>query len=124
MNYCYYYFSFFFESELYTKKCNYWRYGDQTCSCHGIPLDDEFGQPIKRASCSVTGDDLEKSDLDENSVKIGEHTVLFMPSFQNYVKLERVAQPVDLIVIERTNLGSVNEGKFEAPITPKHPGAV
>ncbi|KAI8544131.1 hypothetical protein RHMOL_Rhmol08G0271800 [Rhododendron molle] len=82
----------------------------QTCSCHGIPLDDEFGQPIKRASCSVTGDDLEKSDLDENSVKIGEHTVLFLPSFQNRVKLERVSQPVDLIVIERTNLGSVNEG--------------
>ncbi|XP_058226553.1 uncharacterized protein LOC131335281 isoform X2 [Rhododendron vialii] len=81
----------------------------QTCSCHGIPLDDEFGQPIKRASCSVTGDDLEKSDLDENSVKIGEHTVLFLPSFQNCVKLERVAQPVDLIVIERTKLGSVNE---------------
>ncbi|KAE9467646.1 hypothetical protein C3L33_00436, partial [Rhododendron williamsianum] len=83
---------------------------DQTCSCHGIPLDDEFGQPIKRASCSVTGDDLDKSDLDENSVKIGEQTVLFLPSFQNCVKLERVAQPVDLIVIERTNLGSVNEG--------------
>ncbi|KAF7135593.1 hypothetical protein RHSIM_Rhsim08G0200200 [Rhododendron simsii] len=82
----------------------------QTCSCHGIPLDDEFGQPIKQASCPVTGDDLEKTDLDENSVKIGEHTVLFLHSFQNCVRLERVAQPVDLIVIERTNLGSVSEG--------------
>ncbi|KAH7866716.1 hypothetical protein Vadar_023986 [Vaccinium darrowii] len=81
----------------------------QTCRCHGISLDDAFGQQIKR-SCPVTGNDLETSDLDKNSVKVGEHTVLFLPSFQCCEKLQRVAQPVDLIVIERTNLGSLSEG--------------
>ncbi|KAH7865702.1 hypothetical protein Vadar_010077 [Vaccinium darrowii] len=81
----------------------------QTCRCHGIPLDDAFGQQIKRC-CPVTGNDLETSDLDKNSVKVGEHTVLFLPSFQCCEKLQRVAQPVDLIVIERTNLGSLSEG--------------
>lgn len=103
-------FCCFFASKLYTKKCNYWCYGEQTCRCHGIPLDDAFGQQIKRC-CPVTGNDLETSDLDKNSVKVGEHTVLFLPSFQCCEKLQRVAQPVDLIVIERTNLGSLSEGK-------------
>ncbi|KAL7179756.1 hypothetical protein ACSBR1_043040 [Camellia fascicularis] len=82
----------------------------QTCRCHGIPLDDAFGQQTKRSSCPVTGNDLETFNLIENSVKVGEHTILFLPSFQNCVKLQHVSLPVDLNVIERTNLGSLSEG--------------
>ncbi|KAI7986064.1 hypothetical protein LOK49_LG14G01380 [Camellia lanceoleosa] len=81
----------------------------QTCRCHGIPLDDAFGQQTKRSSCPVTGNDLETFSLIENSVKVGEHTILFLPSFQNCVKLQHVSLPVDLNVIERTNLGSLSE---------------
>ncbi|CAL5361713.1 unnamed protein product [Camellia sinensis] len=78
--------------------------------CHGIPLDNAFGQQTKRPSCPVTGNDLETFSLIENSVKVGEHTILFLPSFQNCVKLQHVSLPVDLNVIERTNLGSLSEG--------------
>ncbi|THG16616.1 hypothetical protein TEA_025968 [Camellia sinensis var. sinensis] len=82
----------------------------QTCRCHGIPLDNAFGQQTKRSSCPITGNDLETFSLIENSVKVGEHTILFLPSFQNCVKLQHVSLPVDLNVIERTNLGSLSEG--------------
>ncbi|XAR50419.1 hypothetical protein NMG60_11004739 [Bertholletia excelsa] len=83
----------------------------QTCRCHGIPLRDGFGKQFKRASiCPVTGSDLETSDLIENFVEVGEQMILHLPSFQNCENLERVSLPVDLNIIERTNLGSLSEG--------------
>ncbi|PSR89390.1 Sperm protamine like [Actinidia chinensis var. chinensis] len=83
----------------------------QTCRCHGIPLDDAFGKQNKlSSSCPVEGNDLETCDVIETSVKVGEHTVLFLPSFQHCMKLQQVSMPVDLNVIERINLGSLSEG--------------
>ncbi|GFZ17283.1 hypothetical protein Acr_26g0005530 [Actinidia rufa] len=82
----------------------------QTCRCHGIPLDDAFGKQNKlSSSCPVEGNDLETCDVIETSVTVGEHTVLFLPSFQHCMKLQQVSMPVDLNVIERINLGSLSE---------------
>ncbi|KAH7578484.1 hypothetical protein JRO89_XS01G0387500 [Xanthoceras sorbifolium] len=61
-------------------------------------------------SCPVTGHGLETFGVIENSVKVGENTVLFMPSFQSSLKFQKISSPVDLNVIERTPLGSLNEG--------------
>lgn len=47
----------------------------------------------------------------ENSVKVGEQTILLLPSFPNSMKLKRASLPLDFNVIERTNLGSLSEGK-------------
>ncbi|XP_052180851.1 uncharacterized protein LOC127794028 [Diospyros lotus] len=83
----------------------------QTCRCHGIPLDDGPVKQIKRpSSCPVTGNVLESSDLIENSVKVGEQTILFLPSFKNCAELQHFSLPVALNVIERTSLGSLSEG--------------
>ncbi|WOG99333.1 hypothetical protein DCAR_0518681 [Daucus carota subsp. sativus] len=92
----------------------------QTCRCHGMPLLDihEHG---KKRSCPITCNDLELSDIFDNSVKVGEQTVLFMPSFWCCLKLQQVSSPVDFKVIERTNLGSLSEGVIFGPsyvVTP------
>ncbi|XP_059642736.1 uncharacterized protein LOC132284633 isoform X2 [Cornus florida] len=81
----------------------------QTCRCHGIPLDGATGK-TKRSSCPVTGSDLGMLDLNENSVKVGEQTILFLPSFKSCVKHQQASLPIDFNVIERTNLGSLCEG--------------
>lgn len=75
-----------------------------------MPLDDRHEHQIKR-SCPLTCNDLESLDIFDNSVKVGEQTVLFMPSFWCCLKLQQVSPPVDFKVIERTNLGSLSEGK-------------
>ncbi|XP_059596685.1 uncharacterized protein LOC100242180 isoform X3 [Vitis vinifera] len=82
----------------------------QTCRCHGIPLDDVIGNKIKVPSCWVTGVKLGTYDLIENFVKIGEQTMLFLPSFKSFMKLQQVSSPIDFNIIERTNLGSLSEG--------------
>ncbi|KAH9770372.1 hypothetical protein KPL71_012357 [Citrus sinensis] len=82
----------------------------QTCRCHGIPLSSTVKNKIKEPLCPITSHDLEKFDVIENSVKVGENTVLFMPSFQSSVKLQRMSSPIDFKIIERTPLGSLNEG--------------
>ena len=66
---------------------------------------------MKRCSCPVTGNDLGEFDLVENSVKVGKQTILFMPSFQSCMKHLQVSSHIDFNVIERTNLGSLSEGK-------------
>ncbi|KAK2662180.1 hypothetical protein Ddye_000754 [Dipteronia dyeriana] len=82
----------------------------QTCRCHGIPLGNTIKDRVKQPYCPITGHDLETIDIIENSVKVGENTVLFMPSFQSSLKFQKTSSPVDFNVIERTPLGSLNEG--------------
>ncbi|KAL2478977.1 hypothetical protein Fot_47991 [Forsythia ovata] len=82
----------------------------QTCKCHGIPLDQSNESKTKRSCCPVTSDKLGALDLIGNSVKIGEQTILYMPSFQCIQKLQQVSSPVDFNVIQRTNLGLLSEG--------------
>ena len=65
-------------------------------------------------SCWVTGVKLGTYDLIENFVKIGEQTMLFLHSFKSFMKLQQVSSPIDFNIIERTNLGSLSEGKSQA----------
>lgn len=46
----------------------------------------------------------------ENSVRVGDKTILFMPSFQSTMKLHQVSSPIEFNIIERTDLGSLSEG--------------
>ncbi|XP_017429799.1 uncharacterized protein LOC108337723 isoform X2 [Vigna angularis] len=80
----------------------------RTCRCHGIPLDAE--KNFSRLSCSVAGCNLETFDVIENSVQVGEKTILFLPSFYNSLKLQQITSPININVTERINLASVDEG--------------
>ncbi|KAL5700512.1 hypothetical protein ACHQM5_025947 [Ranunculus cassubicifolius] len=83
----------------------------KTCRCHGLPLDGSFGNMSKRScSCPVTRHELRATDLIETAVKVGEHTILFLPSFQSFPEFQQVSAPINFNVIERTNLGSLSEG--------------
>ncbi|MCD7458475.1 hypothetical protein HAX54_038350 [Datura stramonium] len=62
------------------------------------------------SSCPVTSVELGALDLVDSSLKIGEHTVLYMPSFQCCQDLQRVPLPINFNVIERTYLRSLDEG--------------
>ncbi|XP_014508360.1 uncharacterized protein LOC106767910 [Vigna radiata var. radiata] len=81
----------------------------RTCRCHGIPLADAE-KNFSRLSCSVTGCNLEAFDVIENSVQVGEKTILFLPSFYNSLKLQQITSPININVTERINLASVDEG--------------
>lgn len=81
----------------------------QTCRCHGIPLGD-IDKNFKRLYCPVTGCNLETCDVIENSVRLGEKTVLFLPSFHNSLKLLQIASPIEVTVTARINLASLDEG--------------
>ncbi|KAK1358311.1 hypothetical protein POM88_051567 [Heracleum sosnowskyi] len=83
----------------------------QTCRCHGMPLDDIHEHKNKR-SCPLTCNDLESPDIFDNYVKVGEQTVLFMPSFWSTSKLQQVSSPVDFKIIERPNSASLSESEF------------
>ncbi|KAD4585559.1 hypothetical protein E3N88_23160 [Mikania micrantha] len=82
----------------------------QVCRCHGYPLNDQHGNKMMKSTCPVTGIELGTLDLVCNSLKVGNQTVLLMPSFHYYTKLKQVITPIDFNVIERTNLGSLSEG--------------
>nr|XP_043636142.1 uncharacterized protein LOC122607271 [Erigeron canadensis] len=82
----------------------------QVCRCHGYPLSDEHGNKMKLTCCPFTGNELGTLDLIANSMKVGEQTVLLMPSFHFYTKLQHVTEPIDFSIIDRTNLGSLSEG--------------
>lgn len=73
-------------------------------------LDNRIKDKNVGASCPITGRDLEISDVIENSVQVGDKTVLFMPSFQSSMKLKQVSSPIDFNIIERANLSSLSEG--------------
>lgn len=83
----------------------------QTCRCHGISLGDAE-KNFKRFSCPITGSDLETCDVNENSVRVGEKTILFLPSFHNSLKLLQITLPVSITVFERISLASLDEGKY------------
>ncbi|XWS51533.1 hypothetical protein CRYUN_Cryun12cG0184200 [Craigia yunnanensis] len=82
----------------------------KTCRCHGVPLGNAEKIRIERRSCQVTCHELGAFDVIDNSVKVGENTILFMPSFQSSMKLQQASSPVNFNIIERTNLGSLSEG--------------
>ncbi|XP_054807736.1 uncharacterized protein LOC129309966 isoform X2 [Prosopis cineraria] len=82
----------------------------QTCRCHGILLGDAGAAKFNRFSCPVTGSNLEACDVVENSVRVGDNTVLFLPSFHSFLKLPQINSRIDITVIRRTSLTSVNEG--------------
>ncbi|KAK4569316.1 hypothetical protein RGQ29_004634 [Quercus rubra] len=83
----------------------------QTCRCHGMLLEDGIRNKIHGYSCPVTGHGLETCNVIESSVKVGEKTLLFLPSFQSSMKFQRIAS-IDFHVIERINLGSLSEGSI------------
>ncbi|KAL4559837.1 hypothetical protein LXL04_031983 [Taraxacum kok-saghyz] len=83
----------------------------QSCRCHGYPLDDKHrNKTIKSTCCPVTGNELGSHDSIINSLKVGEQTVLFMPSFHHYTKFQHITTPIDFNIIDRTNLKSLSEG--------------
>ncbi|XP_057988623.1 uncharacterized protein LOC110659727 [Hevea brasiliensis] len=82
----------------------------QTCRCHGIVLDNATKNKVECHSCPITGHDLGTADVIENSVRVGDRTILFMPSFQSTMKLHQVSSPIEFNIIERTNLESLSEG--------------
>nr|KJB51322.1 hypothetical protein B456_008G212000 [Gossypium raimondii] len=82
----------------------------KTCRCHGVPLGNSEKTRIERPSCQVSGHELGAFDVIQNSVKVGENAILFMPSFQSSVKLQQASSPVNFNIIDRTNLGSLSEG--------------
>ncbi|XP_062169954.1 uncharacterized protein LOC133875744 isoform X4 [Alnus glutinosa] len=84
----------------------------QTCSCHGIPLEDAIRNRTEGPSCPATGHDLGKDAVIENSVKVGENIMLFLPSFQSSMKFQKISSPIDFNVVERINLGSLSEGSI------------
>ncbi|XP_027191347.1 uncharacterized protein [Cicer arietinum] len=81
----------------------------QTCRCHGIPLGDA-GKQHNIFNCPVTGSNLETCDVNENSVRVGEKTILFLPSFHNSLELLKIYSPINVTVTERINLASLDEG--------------
>ncbi|CAN6578707.1 unnamed protein product [Malus baccata var. baccata] len=85
-------------------------YPCQTCRCHGISLEDAVRNRSEELSCPVTGCNLGRCDVIENSVKVGVKTILLLPSFPSSMKLKCASSPIDFNVIERTNMGSLSEG--------------
>lgn len=85
----------------------------QACRCHGYPITNTAGSMKKRSFfCRVTARELGACELIENALMVGDQTVLFMPSFQNFSGLnQRITGPIVFNVIERTNLTSLDEGK-------------
>ncbi|KAI3898311.1 hypothetical protein MKX03_002968 [Papaver bracteatum] len=83
----------------------------ETCRCHGLPLDGSGGNKTKKSSvCPLTHQDLGTCNLIETAVKVGEQTILFLPSFQSCPNLQQISAPISFTVIERTKLCSLSEG--------------
>ncbi|XP_010491347.1 PREDICTED: uncharacterized protein LOC104768945 isoform X2 [Camelina sativa] len=82
----------------------------RTCRCHGIPLQESVVNKIEKLQCSITNLEIGKFDVIENSVKVGNRTVLFLPSIHSLQKLHPFSSQVDFNVIRRTNLTSLSEG--------------
>lgn len=66
--------------------------------------------------CPLTFHELQACDVVENAVRVGEETILFLPSFQSCPKLEQVSNPIEFNVIERTKLISLSEGKSQTDL--------
>ncbi|XP_073014295.1 uncharacterized protein [Typha latifolia] len=81
----------------------------QTCRCHGHPIDITITNKTK-SCCPLTCLELGASEIIENTVKVGEQTILFLPSFEGGSNLQHISAPINFDVIERTNLATLNEG--------------
>ncbi|MCL7041613.1 hypothetical protein MKW94_007474 [Papaver nudicaule] len=83
----------------------------ETCRCHGLPLDGSGGNKTKKSSiCPLTLQDLGTCNLIETAVRVGEQTILFLPSFQSCPNFQEISVPISFAVIERTKLCSLSEG--------------
>ncbi|XP_073100010.1 uncharacterized protein [Elaeis guineensis] len=81
----------------------------QTCRCHGYPIEIAVSDK-KKTFCPLACHELGPSDLIDNAVRVGEQTVLFLPSFEGCQKLRRISAPITFSIIERTSLASLSEG--------------
>ncbi|PAN31716.1 hypothetical protein PAHAL_5G439900 [Panicum hallii] len=81
----------------------------QACRCHGRPIDLVTPNKIKW-TCPITSRQLAASDVTDTAVRIGEQTVLFLPTSEGGSNLQRVSASISFDVIERTELASMNEG--------------
>ncbi|KAK3160084.1 hypothetical protein QOZ80_1BG0055000 [Eleusine coracana subsp. coracana] len=80
----------------------------QTCKCHGHPID--LATNKAKLLCPITSRRLAASDVTDTAVRIGEQTVLFLPTSEGGSNIRRASTSVSLDVIERTELASLNEG--------------
>ncbi|KAG2596280.1 hypothetical protein PVAP13_5KG151300 [Panicum virgatum] len=81
----------------------------QACKCHGCPIDHVTTNKVKWM-CPITSRQLASSDVTDTAVRIGEQTVLFLPTSEGGSNLQRVSTSISFDVIERTQLASMNEG--------------
>ncbi|CAO2185229.1 unnamed protein product [Urochloa humidicola] len=81
----------------------------QACKCHGRPIDLVTPNKVKW-TCPITSRQLSASDITDTAVRIGEQTVLFLPTSEGGSNLQRVSTSISFDVIERTELASMNEG--------------
>jgi hypothetical protein len=85
---------------------------EQACKCHGCPID--FIAPNKaKWTCPINSRQLAASDITDTAVRIGEQTVLFLPTSEGGSNLRRVSTSITFDVIERTELASMNEGTHD-----------
>ena len=82
---------------------------EQACKCHGRPIDLVTTNKVKWM-CPITSRQLASSDVTDTAVRIGEQTVLFLPTSEGGSNLQRVSTSISFDVIERTQLASMNEG--------------
>ncbi|XP_071676919.1 uncharacterized protein [Lolium perenne] len=81
----------------------------QICKCHGCPIDHVTTNKSKRV-CPTTSRHLAASDVTDTAVKIGEQTVLFLPTSEGCSDMRRASTSISFDVIERIELASLNEG--------------
>jgi len=85
---------------------------EQACKCHGHPID--LVTPNKaKWTCPTTNRQLAASDVIDTAVRIGEQTVLFLPTSEGSSNLQRVSTSISFDVIDRTELASMNEGTHD-----------
>ncbi|KAK4799228.1 hypothetical protein SAY86_024593 [Trapa natans] len=83
----------------------------KTCRCHGIVIDDKkAATQMGEVCCTITGHVLPNINVIENALKVGEKTTLVLPDSSKFANHKEVSAPINFSVIERTNLGSLNEG--------------
>ncbi|XP_051185457.1 uncharacterized protein [Lolium perenne] len=81
----------------------------QICKCHGRPIDHVTANKSKWV-CPTTSRHLSASDVTDTAVKIGEQTVLCLPTSEGGSDMRRASTSISFDVIERTELASLNEG--------------
>ncbi|KAL6626556.1 hypothetical protein ACP70R_030282 [Stipagrostis hirtigluma subsp. patula] len=81
----------------------------QACKCHGHPID-LVATNKENWICPITNRQLAAPDVTDTAVRIGEQTVLFLPTSEHGSDLRRASISISFNVIERTELASLNEG--------------